>query len=116
MTTHDTINACFEGGGALFLCMNVRRLLKDKSVKGVSLVPSLWWTAWGFWNIYFYAAVACAASFWAGIAVVSVQAVWVCLALMFARRDRRLNGALSTTPGLDAFEKLGADMRRQAGL
>lgn len=88
MTTHDLINACFEGGGAIFLCLNVRRLLKDKSVKGVSLLTTSWWTAWGFWNVYFYAAVSCAASFWAGIAVLAVQAVWVVLALHFARAER----------------------------
>ena len=27
MTTHDATNAVFEGGGAIFLCLNVRRLL-----------------------------------------------------------------------------------------
>lgn len=57
MTFHDAINAVFEGGGAIFLMLNVRRLLKDRSVKGVSLVTTTWWTAWGFWNVYFYSAV-----------------------------------------------------------
>ncbi len=89
MTTHDAINAVFEGGGAIFLCLNVRRLLKDRSVKGVSLLTTSWWTAWGFWNVYFYAAVSCAASFWAGLAVVCVNAVWLCLALHYARAERR---------------------------
>lgn len=89
MTTHDAINAVFEGGGAIALCLNVRRLLKDKSVKGVSLLTTSWWTAWGFWNVYFYAAVSCAASFWAGLAVVIVNAVWLGLALRYARAERR---------------------------
>jgi len=40
VTTHDLINAVFEGCGAIFLCLNVRRLLKDKSVKGVSLLTT----------------------------------------------------------------------------
>lgn len=86
MTPHDLINAIFEGGGALFLCLNIRRLLKDRSVKGVSLVTTSWWTAWGFWNVYFYAAVSCSASFWAGLAVVVANAVWLGLAVYYARQ------------------------------
>ncbi len=79
----DLINAAFEGGGALLLCLNVRRLLKDKRVEGISLVPTVWWTFWGFWNVYYYSAVHCPASFYAGIAVVAIQCVWVSLALWF---------------------------------
>jgi len=86
MTAHDAINAVFEGGGAIFLCLNVRRLLKDRSVKGVSLLTTSWWTAWGFWNVYFYRAVGTPASFYAGIAVVLVNAVWLGLAVYYARR------------------------------
>jgi hypothetical protein len=87
MTTHDAINAVFEGGGAIFLCLNVRRLLRDRSVKGVSLLTTGWWTAWGFWNVYFYSAVNTPASFFAGIAVVVVNAVWLALAIYYARAE-----------------------------
>lgn len=86
MTFHDAINAMFEGGGALFLLLNVRRLLRDRSVKGVSLITTSWWTLWGFWNVYFYSAVQTPASFWAGIAVVIVNALWLGLAVYFARK------------------------------
>lgn len=86
MNAVDAINATFEGGGAVFLLLNVRRLLKDKSVKGVSLLTTTWWTTWGFWNVYYYRAVACSLSFYAGIAVVVVNALWLGLALHFARR------------------------------
>lgn len=87
MNNVDMINAVFEGGGAIFLCLNVRRLLRDRSVKGVSLVTTTWWTTWGFWNVYYYRAVTCPASFYAGIAVVAVNAVWLALAVWYARRD-----------------------------
>jgi hypothetical protein len=87
VTSHDAINAVFEGGGAIFLCLNVRRLIKDKSVKGVSLLTTSWWTAWGFWNVYFYSAVNTPASFYAGIAVVFVNAMWLGLAVRYARKE-----------------------------
>ena len=57
MTPHDAINAAFEAGGAIFLCLNVRRLLKDRSVKGVSLWASAYWFGWSLFNVYFYSAV-----------------------------------------------------------
>jgi hypothetical protein len=91
MSPHDAINAVFEGGGAIFLCLNVRRLLKDKSVKGVSLLTTSWWTAWGFWNVYFYSAVNTPASFYAGIAVVLVNAVWLGLAVHYARAEKKVH-------------------------
>lgn len=89
MTHFDLINAVFEGGGALFLLANVRRIIRDKSVKGVSLWTSAWWTTWGFWNVYFYSAVQTPASFYAGIAVVLVTAVWLGLAVYYARREAK---------------------------
>jgi hypothetical protein len=66
MLNPDTINAVFEGGGACLLCLNVRRLWRDKTLQGVSLFPTIWWNIWGFWNVYYYAALSQPASFWAG--------------------------------------------------
>lgn len=81
MTWVDTVNATFEGGGAVLLCFNVRRLWRDKKLAGVSLVPTVWWNLWGFWNVYFYHAVAQHWSFWAGLGVLAMNTVWVALAL-----------------------------------
>lgn len=85
MTTHDAINAVYEGVGALLICNNIRRVLKDKAVKGVSLWTTGWWTMWGAWNVYFYTAVGTPASFYAGIAVVVANAVWLALAVYYSR-------------------------------
>ncbi len=84
----DAINACFEAGGALFLCLNVARIRRDRTVRGVSLWPTAWWSAWGVWNVYYYSALAQPASFWAGVAVVIVNTVWLAHALAYARRER----------------------------
>lgn len=86
--THDTINAVFEGGGAALLCLNVRRLLKDKATSGVSLVPTVWWNLWGFWNVYYYSALSQPLSFWAGTGVVTLNTVWVALAFWYRYRDQ----------------------------
>lgn len=84
--TPDHINAVFEGGGAVLLCLNVRRLYQDKRLQGVSLVPTVWWNIWGFWNVYYYAALVQPLSFWAGIGVVTLNTIWVGLALYYRHK------------------------------
>lgn len=54
----DMINGIFEGGGAILLSLNIRRLLKDKKVEGISLIPVFFWSAWGFWNLFYYPSLA----------------------------------------------------------
>lgn len=85
----DTVNAVFEGGGALLLVLNIRRLMRDKRLAGVSLVPTVWWNLWGVWNVYYYHALAQTFSFVAGLGVLAANTVWVVLALVYARRAWR---------------------------
>lgn len=91
MNTTDTVNAIFEGGGALLLCLNIRRLYKDKRLAGVSLFPTVWWNLWGVWNVYFYHAIGTRLSFYAGIGVLAANTIWVALALYYAWRAKRLH-------------------------
>jgi len=79
----DAVNCMFESGGALLLCMNIRRLLRDKQVQGVSIVPVMWWNLWGFWNVYYYHSLEQNASFWAGLGVLTANTIWVFLALYY---------------------------------
>lgn len=43
----DLVNGLFEMVGGLLLWLNVRRLARDRQVAGVSVLPVLFWTAWG---------------------------------------------------------------------
>lgn len=49
--TPDIINGLFELGGALLLLMNVVRLHRDKIVRGVHVLPTVFFSAFGFWNL-----------------------------------------------------------------
>jgi len=73
----DIINAIFELLAALFILNHCRVLYRDKQVKGVSVISALFFTLWGFWNLYFYPAVGQPFSFWAGAAVVTANAIYV---------------------------------------
>jgi hypothetical protein len=71
----DHFNAAFEGGGAIIQLINVRQLLRDKTVRGVHWVPLGFWTTWGAWNVFYYPAIGQWWSFAGGLGVFAVNAV-----------------------------------------
>ena len=77
MINVDYVNAFFEGVGALTILDNCRVALKDKKIYGISWKPIAFYTLWGFWNIYFYPSVNAMWSFYAGIAVVTSNIIWL---------------------------------------
>jgi len=79
----DAINAGFEIVGSVLILLNVRQILKDKVVKGISLIPVTHWTAWGMWNIFYYPSLGQTYSFYAGIMVVLANAWWLALAFKY---------------------------------
>jgi hypothetical protein len=80
---NDIFNGIFEFGGALLTCLSIRRLLIDRAVAGVSWLPTAFFTAWGFWNLYYYPSLGQMFSFAGGAALVLANAVNVGLLLRF---------------------------------
>ncbi len=85
----DHINAVFEGGSALFIASNVRRLYVDKKLSGANVATTVWFSVWGFWNLFYYFGLAQWFSWAMGAFVFLANATWVALALVY-RRDERL--------------------------
>lgn len=81
--TPDHINALFEAAGCLFVLANCRAVLRDKRVAGVSIAATVYFTAWGIWNLYFYPSLNQAWSFYAGAALASANFIWVCLLIRY---------------------------------
>ena len=75
----DAVNALFESGGALAVANNCLRVWKDKSVKGVSLASTLFFTGWGGWNLYYYHHLEQSLSNMAGGVLVLINAIWLTL-------------------------------------
>jgi hypothetical protein len=50
----DLINATFELSGGAFITLSVRKLLRDKQVRGIHWGQVAFFTVWGFWNLPFY--------------------------------------------------------------
>lgn len=85
MISNDLINGAFEMGGAILnATTSVRALIRDKEIKGFSPLPLVFWTLWGFWNIFYYPSLDQMFSFFGGLAVVSVNCVYLALILRYS--------------------------------
>jgi len=82
----DAINATFELVGALVLWENVRVIRRDKVVHGINPLTTVFFTAWGFWNLFYYPSLDQWLSFLGGAALVAVNAVWLAHAWKYRRR------------------------------
>lgn len=83
--TGDVVNACFEGGGAILAWINVRRILRDRKVMGVSPWVTAFWSAWGIWNIPYYFSLGQDLSALAAGNLALANSVWVLLCVHYSR-------------------------------
>lgn len=83
MSTPDLINGLFEAIGGITLWMDVRRLLRDKIVKGVVWQFRAFFFAWGVWNLFYYPHLDQWLSFGGGLVIVIANCVWVALAIRY---------------------------------
>ncbi len=77
MSWQDFANGAFETMGAIAIFGHVARLWKDKRVAGVSLMSTIFFASWGFWNLYYYPHLEQWASFAGGVAIVLGNCVWI---------------------------------------
>jgi uncharacterized membrane protein YfcA len=78
MQFNDLVNGVFELLGAFVIFLNIRRLHKDKEVKGYDPKVTVFFTAWGLWNLWYYPSLDQWLSFWGGLAIVVMNSVWLC--------------------------------------
>lgn len=85
----DLVNASFEVAAVAFTVLNIRRALSDRSVRGVDPRAACFFTLWGVWNLFYYPHLGQALSFVAGVALVSVNSVYLGLLVLFDTSERR---------------------------
>jgi hypothetical protein len=81
----DAINGTFELMSGFFLWNNVRILIVQKAIRGVSILTTAVFTIWGFWNLFYYPHLGQWLSFFGGINVVMANTVWVSLAIKYRK-------------------------------
>lgn len=86
----DQINAIISVTGSGFLWANVYSLYKEREVKGVHWGSVAYFTALGFWNLFFYSTLNQWYSALAGVSGVGANIVWLGMALWihFRKWDR----------------------------
>jgi uncharacterized membrane protein YfcA len=93
----DLINGLFELGGGILLTLNCLRLYKDKALRGVSPLPTVFFTSWGFWNLYFYPSVNAWYSFYGGLLIVVINCFWLGQIIFYSRRKNASRTRTSRT-------------------
>jgi hypothetical protein len=81
----DLINGSFEFLGGFALWDNVKRIRKDKQVRGVNWKVTLFFTSWGFWNLFYYPHLGQWLSFAGGVNIVAANAFWLYFAVKYRR-------------------------------
>lgn len=77
MNPQDLTNGCFELLGGFFILLSIIRLKNDKSIRGINWLHPTFFTAWGWWNIYYYPHLGQWASLVGGIFIVALNTAWV---------------------------------------
>lgn len=83
----DIINGAFEMFCALFICLSILKLHRDKKVRGISYAHMTFCTFWGFWNLYYYPHLRQYASFVGGVIIVIVNFTWL-MQMIYYRKER----------------------------
>ena len=82
----DIINGLFEFGGCIFLFLNCLKIYRDKCFRGVSPIPFVFYTLWGYWNLVYYPSLGQYWSFYGGMGVVGVNTLY-CYQLWHYRKN-----------------------------
>lgn len=79
----DQVNGVFELLGGLFVLNHCRAVLRDKRVAGVSIVSTVFFAAWGVWNMPFYWFLHLHWSFAGGLVIAAGNTIWIALLLRY---------------------------------
>ena len=73
----------FELGGSFAVLLSIISVLQSEQVSGVHWVTVLFFTTWGYWNIYYYKHLEQTFSWAAGICVTAANTIWVALLIYY---------------------------------
>lgn len=88
----DWINGALELSGGGLILWNVRRLLKDKLIRGISVGPAIFFDTWGLWNLYYYPSLDQWFSFAGSAVLTSANILWAALAIYYIRKEKHAKG------------------------
>jgi hypothetical protein len=84
----DHINGTFEFLGGIAVWSNVHRIWKDRELKGINWIVTLFFLVWTLWNLYYYPALGQWWSFWGGLSIASGNLAWLLSLLYIMTRKK----------------------------
>lgn len=84
--TNDIINGLFELLGGFLLALNIIELIKHKELKGIHWGPTVFFTVWGLWNLYYYPSLDQWFSFLGGLVITIINTIWLLLVIYYKLR------------------------------
>ena len=88
MSIPDLINGCFELFAGFFILLHCKRLYKDKKARGVSLTAVIFFTLWGFWNLFYYPYLNQWLSFFGGMSIAIINSTWVVMLIYYICKEK----------------------------
>ena len=85
------INSLFELLGGFFALNHCRVLHAHKQMRGVSFVSAGFFTLWGFWNLYYYTALAQPLSFFGAVFLVAANAFYLGMMAYYRSTEAHLD-------------------------
>jgi hypothetical protein len=73
----DLVNGIYEAAGAAFILRNCLLTFRAKTVEGVSILTTAFFTSWGLWNLYYYPALHQWLSFVGGACIALANLLWI---------------------------------------
>ena len=83
VTTPDTLNGIFETGGGILQWISVRKLMRDKCIKGMYWPTTLFFALWGLWNLFYFPNIHQLMSFIGSLVIVTGNIAWVVYAIKY---------------------------------
>lgn len=88
MSWPDTINGTYEILGGFALAWNCVRTYLDKEIKGISIVSMIFFTSWGYWNLFYYPHLNQWMSTIGAAILVFFNTIWVGQAIYYTRKNK----------------------------
>jgi hypothetical protein len=99
MSWADIVNGVYEMGGAVALAWNCVTTYRDKEIKGLSISSMIFFTSWGYWNLYYYPSLNQWMSTVGAASLVFFNTIWLCQAIYYTRHPE-----LATRKKIDSYD------------
>lgn len=84
----DIINGVFEFFSGMMVWLNVKDLLRDKTIKGINPYTTIVFTLWGLFNLGYYPHLHQWFSFFGGLVIVVGNTTWIYFMFKYTKRNK----------------------------